>query len=210
MLRVFNIKTVISRYRWFGLFLGVSLMAPTQAPAAGPFDVKPVSPQPASDAVKPGLAVEYLYQKFYTLEEIYEADVDPEPGKPIPQLNQVTETDPATGEDKILNVLTSDQSLMVGAFIRGLIHFEQNGTYVLHIVSNDGVRFWIGGVMLWEDPEIHFDRESDPLQLVISEPGWHEFKIDYYQKKGTSALQLWWTPPGGEKVVVPPEALGHL
>lgn len=193
----------------FSLLLSL-LLANSLAHAAGPFNLTPLSPQPADGAVKPGLAVEYLYQKFYTLDEIYEAEVDPVPGEPIPQLNQLTETDPATGEDKIINVLTSDQDMLVGAFIRGVIRFEQAGSYVLHLVSNDGVRFWIGGIMLWEDPEIHFDRESDPLEVVIPEPGWYELKIDYYQKKGTSALQLLWTPPGGEKVIVPAEALGHL
>ena len=159
----------------------------------------------------PGLGVNYLYQKFYTLEEIYEPDVDPTPGEPIPYLYQVTETDPATGEDKILNVLTSDQDMMVGALIRGVIHFAETGTYVIRINSNDGVRVWVGGAMIWEDPEIHFDRLSPPLEIMIEQPGWYEFNIDYYQKKGTSALQALWTPPGGgEEVPVPPEALGHL
>lgn len=197
-----------------GAFLGLVLSAAlTLAGTQDPIritDAVPLSPQPAADAINPGLAVEYLYQKFYTLDDIYEADVEPVRGESIPQLNQLTETDPSTGEDKIMNVLTSDQSMLVGAFIRGVIHFEQAGDYVLYLVSNDGARFWIGGAMIWEDPEIHFDRESDPLQIAVTEPGWYELKIDYYQKKGTSALQLLWTPPGGEKVVVPPEAMGHL
>ena len=171
----------------------------------------PLSPQPNPEAIMPGLSVNYLYQKFYTLEEIYEPDVDPTPGEPIPYLNQVTETDPATGEDKILNVLTSDQDMMVGALIRGVIHFAEKGTYVMRINSNDGVRVWVGGAKIWEDPEIHFDRLSPPLEIVIEQPGWYEFNIDYYQKKGTSALQALWTPPGGgDEVPVPPEAFGHL
>jgi len=91
-----------------------------------------------------------------------------------------------------------------------MIYFAAAGNHVPHLVTNDGARFWVGGVQIWEDPDIHFDRESDPLELVIGEPGWYELKIDYYQKKGTHALQLWWTLPGGEKTVVPPEALGHL
>lgn len=191
------------------LAVAVSLGLPAVSAADAIKGLLPLSPQPAADAVKPGLAVEYLYQKFYTLDEIYDADVQPEPGKPIPVLDQVTEQD-ASGEDKIVNVLTSDQSMMVGAFIRGIIHFEDVGNYVLYLVSNDGARFWVGGVMIWEDPEVHFDRESDSLELAIAEPGWYELKIDYYQKKGTSALQLLWTPPGGEKSVVPADVLGHL
>lgn len=201
-------------YRNLNLFVALlaavtftGALAPVQAaPVTG---IVPLSPQPDPDAIKPGLAVEYLFEKFYTLDELYTADESPVKGKPIPILDELTETDPVTREDKIINVLTSDQDMMVGAFIRGMIHFEQAGNYVLYLVSNDGARLWVGGVQIWEDPEIHFDRESDPLELAIGEPGWYELKIDYYQKKGTHALQLLWTPPGGEKAVVPPEALGH-
>ncbi len=183
-------------------------LAPAQAePITG---VMPLSPQPASDAVKPGLAVEYIFEKFYTLDELYKETLPRVKGKPIPNLNQLTETDPVTKEDKIINVLTTDQDMMVGAFIRGMIYFAEAGNYVLYLVTNDGARFWVGGVQIWEDPDIHFDRESDPLELVIGAPGWYELKIDYYQKKGTHALQLLWTPPGGEKTVVPPDALGYL
>lgn len=174
-------------------------------------DAVPLSPQPGPDAIKPGLAVNYLYQKFYTLDEIYEADVDPTPGEAIPNLDQVTGTDPATGEDKIVNVLTSDQSVLVGAFIRGVIHFAQSGSYILRVNSNDGARVWVGDAMIWDDPEVHFDRMSPPLEMTIQQPGWYEFKVDYYQKKGTAALQVLWTPPGGgDEMPVPPEAFGHV
>ncbi len=194
-----------------GLLATLALSGPLAPAQAGPFTgVAPLAPQPAPDVIKPGLAVTYLFDKFYTLDELYKENLPPIKGKPIPNLDQLTETDPVTKEDKIINVLTTDQDVMVGAFIRGMIHFEVAGNHVLHLVTNDGARFWVGGVQIWEDPEIHFDRESDPLELVIGEPGWYELKIDYYQKKGTHALQLLWTPPGGEKTVVPPEALGHL
>jgi hypothetical protein len=47
--------------------------------------------------------------------------------------------------------------------------------------------------------------------VVIDVPGWYELWINYYQKKGTSALQLKWTPPGaGEEVLVPPDVLAHV
>lgn len=171
----------------------------------------PVSPQPAPDAVAPGLGVEYLYDKFYTLDEIYDAEVDSVPGEPVPNLNTVTETDPTTGEDKSVNVLTSDQNILVGALIRGMIQFDESGTYVLRVTSNDGVRVWVGGVLIWDDPEVHFDRTSPPIEIAIQDPGWYEFKADYYQKKGSWALQASWTPPGGsEAMVIPPEAFGHL
>ena len=40
-------------------------------------------------------------------------------------------------------------------------------------------------------------------------PGWYSIEIDYYQRKGTAALRLKWTPPGGEESVVPVEVFAH-
>ena len=196
------------RYLAAALLLSALL---TTARAESFTGIAPLSPQPSADAVSPGLAVEYLNQKFYTLAELYTPDVAPVKGEPIPILDQLSKVDPISDEPIMgIKVLTSDRSIMVGALIRGMIHFSEAGNWTLHLVSNDGVRFWIGDVKLWEDPEIHYDRESDPLELVIPEAGWYDFKLDYYQKKGTAALQLLWTPPGGEQVVVPAEALAHV
>lgn len=163
-------------------------------------DAKPISPQPGADAVSPGLAVQYFYDKFYILDEIVEAE-DPVPGEPIANLDHVSETDP---------VLTAEYPIMVGAKIRGLLNFKEPGTYGFRVNSNDGVRVWIGEGLLWEDPEVHFDRMSPPLEVSIDEAGWYDFKVDYFQKKGASALQVFWTPPGGEEAPVPPEAFAHL
>ena len=194
------------------LAAGLLLYTAFTVAKAEPFtNIAPLSPQPSAEAVKPGLAVEYLNQKFYTLEEIYSPEVKPVAGEPIPVLDQLSKIDPITDEPVMgIPVLTSDRSMLVGAYIRGMINFDKPGNWTLYLVSNDGVRFWIGDVQLWEDPEIHFDRESDPLELVIPEAGWYDFKLDYYQKKGTAALQLLWAPPGGEKQVVPAEALAHV
>jgi len=47
--------------------------------------------------------------------------------------------------------------------------------------------------------------------VVVDVPGWYELWINYYQKKGTSALQLvWTTPDSGEETHVPPSAFSHL
>ena len=172
------------------------------APEAPPpiTDAKPLAPQPGAETVTPGLAVNYFYDKFYILDEINEAD-DPVKGEPIANLDHVTETGA---------VLTAEYPIMVGAKIRGLLNLDQPGTYGFRVNSNDGVRVWIGDELLWEDPEVHFDRLSPPLEVTIQEGGWYDFKVDYFQKKGSSALQLFWTPPGGEETVVPPEAFAHL
>ncbi|MEQ9349496.1 MAG: PA14 domain-containing protein, partial [Alphaproteobacteria bacterium] len=90
-------------------------------------------------------------------------------------------------------------------------HLEQAGAYEFMLLSNDGVRLEIGRQLVFEDPLIHSDTWSPALMVTAAEGGWHDFWLAYYQKKGTSALQLTWKRPGDtEFTVVPPVAFGHL
>jgi len=161
----------------------------------------PFSPQPAAVQIKPGLAVTYSYERYVHVDEL-ETLRHPVIGEPLANIAHRTRDG---------NVLTANQAMLVGAHIRGIIHFDSVGTYVFRIESNDGVKAKIGGQQIWIDPEIHGNRWSPLLPVVIDVPGWYELWINYYQKKGTSALQLKWTPPGaGEEVLVPPDVLAHV
>ncbi|MGA1696184.1 MAG: PA14 domain-containing protein [Arenicellales bacterium] len=161
----------------------------------------PFSPQPAAAQIKPGLAVTYSYERYVHVDEL-ETLRHPVIGEPLANIAHRTRDG---------NVLTANQAMLVGAHIRGIIHFDSVGTYVFRIESNDGVKAKIGGQQIWIDPEIHGNRWSPPLPVVIDAPGWYELWINYYQKKGTSALQLKWTPPGAaEEVLVPPDVLAHV
>jgi len=161
----------------------------------------PISPQPVDDAVAPGLAVKYAYQKFYTLGEVRQPEEPFVEGDPIVVLDHDTETG---------NVLTAEYPVMVGAVITGMLFFPEAGTYLLKVNSNDGVWVSLGEREIWHDPEVHYHRMSPEISFDVSEAGWYELAIDYYQKKGASALQLFWTPPGGSESIVPAEAYGHL
>lgn len=163
-------------------------------------DAQPVDPQPATDALKPGLAVTYFYKKYYELLELLEEEEEGVPGEPLTQIDHVSET---------AMVLTAEQSILVGARIRGLIHLTEVGSYSFRVNSNDGVRLTIGDEILWVDPFVHYDRMSPPLELVVENPGWYSLAVDYYQKKGSAALQLFWTPPGSSESIVPAEALAR-
>ena len=121
-------------------------------------------------------------------------------GTPIAVLDHVTKTG---------KVLTANRPMGVGAEIRGLVRFEQPGTWTFRVNSNDGVRVSVGGVLLHEDPGVHPDTLSAPIELAVAEAGWYPLEIDYFRRKGTSALQLLWTPPGGEEAIVPAGALAH-
>ncbi len=162
---------------------------------------QPVSPPPEPSSLKPGLAVSYFYQYFDHIDELDdrgEGDI----GEPLANLDHVAFEDG--------KVLTTNRPMGVGAHIRGLIRLEQAGNYTFRLQSNDGVKLFIGGVLMHVDPEIHAARWSPELVYAVETPGWYDFTLNYYQRKGTSALRLEWVPPsGGEAVIVPPEAFAH-
>ena len=160
----------------------------------------PVSPQPGAGQVAPGLAVSYFAQMFQDVGEVAGRSGG-EAGPPLAQLNDT----PAQGAP----VLTSGKAVGVGAQIRGLIHFDKAGTYSFRVTSNDGVRVTLAGQLLAEDPGVHSDHTSLPVDVAIDQPGWYELSVDYFQKKGTATLVLLWTPPGGSEAPVPADAFAH-
>lgn len=161
---------------------------------------KPLSPQPAADKTNPGLAVVYFTNMFNKLREIGQLGKG-KPGEPIKILDHKTNDG---------NVLTSDRPMGVGAKITGMIKFDAAGTYVFKVNSNDGARVTIAGIKVYELDGVHADEMSDPIPFVVEQPGWYALDIDYFQKKGTSALQLFWTPPGGTEAIVPASQYAHL
>ncbi len=183
------------------LILAFALAAFTSAALAESFTGgKPLSPQPDEANLKPGLSVRYFFEYFGHIDSV-SVLTDGMEGEPLMNIAHRTKTG---------NVLTADRPMGVAAHIRGMIHLEKTGIYTFRIESNDGVRAHVGDIKIWTDPEIHGNRWSRPLEYEVVEPGWYDFKIDYYQKKGTSALQFAWTPPGEtEEEIVPPEAFAH-
>lgn len=174
-------------------------------------DIAPIEPQPGDDTLKPGLAVTYFYGDYremagdgVQIDALYEQmkSEDGGEGDPLPALNYRTQ------EGK--NVLTSKFGKFVGAHITGFLKFPEAGAYTLTVTSNDGVRFHLDGKMLHEDPDVHPDRESEPLEVSVAKPGWVALDIGYFQRKGSSALILKWKgPAGGELVPVPEEFFAH-
>ncbi|MEP3246273.1 MAG: PA14 domain-containing protein [Sneathiella sp.] len=177
---------------------------PATALAGAINGLKPASPQPAADSLKPGLAVQYYGAKFNSIDKLVEW-MDYEKGTkgtPIPQLNY------QVGNG---NVLTTTATDLMGADITGFINFERSGNYTVMVHSNDGVRLTIGDKMIHEDPDVHADRFSDEITLEISEPGWYPVRVLYFEKKGTATLELYWDPPGPEEIdYVPAKAFAHI
>lgn len=159
----------------------------------------PAEPQPTAEQLAPGLAVGYVPGFIQRLGEIVAPRKHDAP--PLEKLDYV-------GDGK---VLTSDYDMGVGADIVGFIKLDAPGTWKFQANSNDGVRVSIGGKKIVEDDFVHSDQMSRVGKVEVKEPGWYALHVLYFQKKGTYALQLFWTKPGGsEKEIVPAEAFAHL
>jgi len=154
--------------------------------------------------LKPGLAVCYIQGFVRYIDEIagWESQRDCVPGEPLAEL------DSRVGKGK---VLTSDWDNGVMAKITGFIHFEHAGFYSFAFESNDGVRLEIDGEMILEDPDVHADQYSDVGSMEVVEPGWYPLNITYFERKNTSTLRFFWSPPDveGTMPLVPASALAH-
>lgn len=178
------------------LALSLALVSPAWAAEEDLEDLvsglKPAAPQPEAAALKPGLAVRYHKGKYNTIEEML-AIIGSKPGvkgAPIAMLN--------FDDDVGGNVMTSKAPMMMGAMITGFIKFPAAGTYIFKVKSNDGIDIKIGGKVVFADHEKHGDFMSDGLPVKIDAPGWYPVAIQYFQKKGTYALEMHWKKQGGK------------
>jgi hypothetical protein len=165
----------------------------------------PAEPQPAEAELQPGLAVRYYAEFFRHIDQLidWQEYEDGKEGPPLPNLDYRT----GTGR-----VLTSERSDGTGAEITGFIKLDKAGGYTFNFRSNDGVRMWLGGVEILDDPDVHADRFSDLAEVEIFTPGWYPIKILYFERKNTSTLELYWLTPGddGSLAIVPKEVFAHL
>jgi hypothetical protein len=77
----------------------------------------------------------------------------------------------------------------------GTLTAPESGRYVLHTLSDDGVRVWLDGKLLidhWDEHGPEYDR-ADPVELVAGEG--HALRVEYFQKDVAATLRLLWTTP---------------
>jgi len=87
----------------------------------------------------------------------------------------------------------------------GEINAPAAGSYSFSARADDGVRLLIDGLLIGEGLK---PGTANSVEGVVSlTAGWHEIQIDYFQEGGSKALELWWSPPGKPRQVVPPSAL---
>ncbi len=96
---------------------------------------------------------------------------------------------------------------------RGRIRIGQEGTYAFHLAANDRARLLIDGkeivvaaATLTGSTPLAESEKTGELKLTTGD---HIFVLEYYNNLGRDGVQLAWTPEGGEKAAVPPEAFFH-
>ena len=91
------------------------------------------------------------------------------------------------------------------ATYRGLLRVETPGFYQFRLLADDGVRFALDGAVLGEGL---IPNQPNSLQVGLElAAGDHPIQIDYFQMRGGSALEFYWSPPGRGEVPVPPSVL---
>ncbi|MCB9797302.1 MAG: hypothetical protein H6741_31825 [Alphaproteobacteria bacterium] len=94
-----------------------------------------------------------------------------------------------------------------GIMAVGALRVREAGLYRFKALSDDGIRVWLGGELLFEDADIHAPRDSE-VGVRWLEPGDHPLRLDYFQGPGGVTLRFFWLPPGAaEWEIMPPEAL---
>ena len=186
------------RFRRMAAWTVAALIVAGTAPA-----VALKGPISQSAGVEPGLEVTYYSKAFNRLREI--PDWAKYKKGTVGPLLPAIDYDSGSGP-----VLTSTNKDGVGAHIIGLINLSESGTYQFKVRSNDGAQVTIGGERVVKDDRPHPTRFSKTASLSIAKPGWYEIDILYFEKRGTSVLELHWAPPsGGGFTIVPAEAFGH-
>lgn len=123
-------------------------------------------------------------------------------GEPIPQLDN---------QFGIGEVFGSGSNRTIGVRMRGVLLFPKAGTYTFQALSNDGVIIYVGDTVVVTDPVQHSDQLSGEIAIEIAEAGWYPVRVDYFQRKGTAALRLFWkTPDNDTMTIVPGSSYGHL
>ena len=167
----------------------------------------PVTPQPSESSILPGVRIWYLDDFYFN--HIAEMPRGEPPyswgfaGKPILVIDRIF----APQE----NVFDSGLHRSVALQMNGMIRFPEPGQYGLMAFANDGIRVYIDNKRIVNDPYWHGGQFSTKNKVDITTPGWYQFKLKYFQRKGTAALRLFWKKPGdGDFSIIPAEAYGHL
>ena len=160
----------------------------------------------APEQIQPGLSVRYYDEFFSRHLDSLPSKTDPfksgRIGKPIRLLDR---------EFGRTEVFDSGTNRGIGMRMEGLLHLPSPGTYRFQALSNDGIRVYVNGQRILDDPDVHSNRLTPVATVDIATPGWYPLEVEYFQRKGTAAIMLYWQPPENNALsIIPAQAYGHI
>nr|WP_319947866.1 hypothetical protein [uncultured Shimia sp.] len=184
-----------------GMIAGMGMLAAT-AGFAGPPQLKPANPQPSG--LKSGLSVSYAYPiDVKTLSAARSAlNEGAKRGKPLKGLNYA---DTRQGE----KALTSKKEHAVAARIKGYVKFDAPGIYEIEMFTNDGLDMTIGGQKVGYLDERSPCGSAGMKRVEVPQAGWYALSATYFQRLGTSCLQMEMGKQGSKRKQVPNGIFGH-
>jgi hypothetical protein len=85
----------------------------------------------------------------------------------------------------------------------GSIHIPSDGHYLFGLESIDESSLWIDNKQVLDDQRPNQYQEAG-IDLA---PGFHPIRIRYADRTGYTHIHLYWTPPGGEREIIPQKVL---
>ena len=188
---------------------GQGMAAESESHTPQPVEIKGLIPEkelPDDKALKPGLSAIYIYKFFRHIDQMPLLDpklTAEKAGNPIPVLNH------RFGQGDL--IFDSGVSRGIGIQMNGLLKFSEAGQYGMKALSNDGIRVQVCSKTILVDPDVHSEQFSPQAMLDIPEPGWYPIMIQYFQRKGTAAIEMHWKLPGKiDFSIIPAEAYAHV
>jgi hypothetical protein len=75
------------------------------------------------------------------------------------------------------------------------VQFDE-GTYLFHLIVDDGARVWVGNQLLIDEWRDGSPRQATNVLALVG--GVHSLQVDFYERTGGARVRLWW-----EKIVSP-------
>ncbi len=90
----------------------------------------------------------------------------------------------------------------------GFVKVDQGGTWTFTTISNDGVRLWVDDTLIINHWDQHRATRDDGT--ITLEAGWHPIRLEYFEQNGTTHLELRYSGPGQNEVIIPTTNLSPI
>jgi len=89
----------------------------------------------------------------------------------------------------------------------GSITAPESGSYVFTTNSDDGVRLLLAGEWIIDNWGDHGTTLNNSSPVALEEGKTYGLKLEFYENTGGAVIELYWTPPGGTRQIIPANVL---